>query len=80
LGGLTCNNDGCEFDIPAFVQAFTANIEPPKGYATENITATIQPTFDVTLIYYKTRHTDEQITASIASINFVVTKVGSNPL
>lgn len=78
---LTCNNDGCEFDLESFAIAFTAEVEPPKGYATEQITASISNiTFEPKQVYYRAGYAEESITASIANVSFVVTKVGGNPL
>jgi len=78
---LTCNNDGCEFDLASFATVFTASIEPPKVYTDEQITASIaNVTFEPKQVYYRTMHTDEQITAGISNVSFVVTNVGGNPL
>jgi hypothetical protein len=78
---LTVANGGLSFDVPSFSASFTALIEPPKLYATENITAAISSmTFIASLLTYHSRYRSEQITAAVSSVNVVVTKVGSNPL
>jgi len=78
---LSANNDGCEFELPAFMQEFTALILPPKRYTDEQITASIaNVTFEPKQVYYRTMHTDEQITAGISNVSFVVTNVSGNPL
>jgi hypothetical protein len=78
---LDCLNQGSRFAIEGFTMAFTPDIMPPTGYATENLTAGITDiSFTVSQVYYRTGHTDENLTAGITDISFVVTKVGSQPL
>lgn len=78
---LTVANGGLSFDVPSFSSSFTALIEPPKLYATENITAAISTmTLIATLLTFHSRYRSEQITAAVSSVKVVVTKVGSNPL
>ena len=81
-GLLTCNNQGCEFDIPSFVQAFKADIAPPEGHTSEIILVGVLPTFVVSQVTYRDafhRGNNHNISAGL-SYAFLVTKVGHNPL
>lgn len=73
-------NQGSRFAIESFSFEFTPDLAPPEGHAFENITVSILPTFVVSQVYYRNGYASENITASIADVTFVVTKVGSNPL
>ena len=73
-------NQGSRFAIESFSFEFTPDLAPPEGHAFENITVSILPTFVVSQVYYRNGYASENITASIADVAFVVTKVGSNPL
>jgi len=78
---LTSNNEGCEFNVPSFAVVFTALIEPPRGFASDGITAGVGLlSFVVSQVFYRNTFTDENITASVSHISFVVTRVGGNPL
>jgi len=78
---LTSNNEGCEFNVPSFAVAFTALIEPPRGFAGDRLAADLtHMSFSVLQVFYRNTFTDEHITASVSHISFVVTRVGGNPL
>lgn len=78
---LTSNNDGCEFNVPSFTRAFTAAIEPPRGFASDRLAADLtHMSFSVLQVFYRNAFRDENITASISHLSFVVTRVGGNPL
>lgn len=78
---LTSNNEGCEFNVASFERTFTAAIEPPRGFASDRLAADLtHMSFSVLQVFYRNTFTDENISASVSHISFVVTRVGGNPL
>lgn len=54
---------------------------PPIGHSVESVTFDILPTFNVTQVYYSEYNgNDDNISMAISNVNFIVTKVGNNPL
>ena len=77
---LNAENQGSLFAIESFALTFIPDLTPPEGHLQENVTFDITPTFKVTQVYYRDGLLQENIQMAISDVNFIVTKVGDNPL
>lgn len=79
---LTVLKDNVHFAIPSGDTLFTASVQPPTGYESENINVGLTNlTIMNTRVYYSSANNGfENVGIGLIGLSIVVTKVGSNPL